>query len=344
VSAPTLRSERLLLRPWRDSDREPFAAMNADARTMEHFPALWTRQESDEFVDNAQATLEREGFGPWAVEVAGVAPFIGFVSLERVRDDLPFAPAIEVMWRFSADYWGRGYASEAAVTAMKYGFEQCGFEEIVGFASAPNIASRRMNRRLQMLPDPTGDFEYPGLPGEHRLLRHVLYRARRDSWPGRALTSREWNQTVIDEFRAHGGQVGDTFEGIRLLILTSSGARTGRSRTNPTVYLPDGDRFIIFATSGGRPQNPAWYHNLKADPRAQVEVGTETFEVTAEEVTGPERDRLYGLQTAVDPSFAEYERHTARTIPVMALRRVRAAGDQAPHESLPRKASPGGSR
>ena len=106
MSAPTLRSERLLLRPWRDSDREPFAAMNADARTMEHFPALWTRQESDEFVDKAQATLEREGFGPWAVEVVGVAPFIGFTSLERVRDDLPFAPAIEVMWRFSADYWG----------------------------------------------------------------------------------------------------------------------------------------------------------------------------------------------------------------------------------------------
>jgi deazaflavin-dependent oxidoreductase (nitroreductase family) len=323
VTPPTLRTERLLLRPWRDADREPFAAMNADARTMEHFPALWTRQQSDEFVDRAQAALERDGFGPWAVEVAGVAPFIGFVSLERVRQDLPFAPAIEVMWRFSAGYWGRGYAPEAAVAAMTYRFGQCGFEEIVGFSSAANTASRRMNRRLQMVPDPAGDFEYPGLPGGHRLLRHVLYRARRDSWPGRALTGREWNQLVIDEFRAHGGQAGDTFEGSRLLILTSTGARTGQPRTNPTMYLPDGGRYIIFATSGGRPHNPAWYHNLKAHPRARAEVGTDTFEVTAEEITGHERDRLYRRQAAADPSFADYEKKTARQIPVIALHRAR---------------------
>ena len=324
MTPPTLRTERLLLRPWRDSDRASFAAMNADERTMEHFPALWTRQESDGFVARAQAALERDGFGPWAVEVAGVASFIGFVSLERVRQDLPFAPAIEVMWRFSADYWGKGYASEAAVAAMKYGFEQCGFAEIVGFSSAANIPSRRMNRRLQMVRDPDGDFEYPGLPAEHRLLRHVLYRARRDSWPGRALTGREWNQMVIDEFRAHDGQVGDTFEGSRLLILTSTGARTGRPRTNPAMYLSDSGRYIIFGTGGGRPQNPAWYYNLKAQPRARAEVGTETFEVIAEEVTGQERDRLYGQQAATDPSFAGYEKKTARKIPVMALYRVRS--------------------
>jgi RimJ/RimL family protein N-acetyltransferase len=121
-----------------------------------------------------------------------------------VRDDLPFAPAIEAMWRFGADYWGKGYATEAAVAAMRYGFQQCGFEEIVGFAAAANLASRRMMGRLQMVHDPGGDFEYPGLPGEHRLLRHVLYRARRDSWPGRALTGREWNQSVIDQFRGNG--------------------------------------------------------------------------------------------------------------------------------------------
>jgi deazaflavin-dependent oxidoreductase (nitroreductase family) len=183
-----------------------------------------------------------------------------------------------------------------------------------------------------------------GLAGKPKRGSRATKGSLERSWPRRALTTKEWNQTVIDEFRAHNGQVGDTFEGSRLLILTSTGARTGRSRTNPTVYLPDGDRFIIFATSGGRPQNPAWYHNLKANPRARVEVGTETFEVTAEEITGPERDRLYRLQTAADPSFAEYERKTARKIPVMALRRVRTPGDQAPHESLPRKASPGGSR
>lgn len=323
VSAPTLRTERLILRPWLDSDRAPFAVMNADERTMEHFPALWTRQESDDFIDTAMQTLEREGFGPWAVEVVGVAPFIGFISLERVRPDVPFAPAVEVMWRFSADRWGKGYATEAALAAMKYGFDESGLAEIIGFSSAANMASRRMMKRLQMVYDPTGDFEYPGLPGEHRLLRHVLYRARRDSWPGRALTGPEWNQSIIDEFRTNGGKVGDTYEDSRLLILTSVGARSGQPRTNPTMYLADGDRYIIFATSGGRPKNPAWYHNLKANPRAHIEVGTEAFDVTAEEVTGEQRDRLYARQAAFDPSFADYEKKTGRLIPVVALSRVR---------------------
>jgi ribosomal-protein-alanine N-acetyltransferase len=310
------------LRPWRVSDRQVFAAMNADPRTMEHFPALWTRQQSDEFVDRAQAVLERNGFGPWAVEASGVAPFIGFVSLERVRADLPFAPAIEVMWRFAAPYWGHGYASEAAVAALRYGFEGRDFTEIVGFSSATNLASRQLMGRLQMVYDPNGDFQYPGLPGDHRLLRHVLYRARRGVWPGRALTSREWNQTIIDEFRTHGGQVGETFEGKRLLILTSIGARSGEARTNPTMYLPEDDRYIIFATSGGRPTNPAWYHNLQANPRAHIEVGDDAFDVDAHEITGAERDRLYALQSAVDPSFAAYQHTATRTIPVVALSRV----------------------
>jgi deazaflavin-dependent oxidoreductase (nitroreductase family) len=212
------------------------------------------------------------------------------------------------------------------VTALRYGFQQCGFEEILGFASAPNVASRRMMGRLQMTLDPDGDFEYPGLSGEHRLLQHKLYRARRDTWrarrdtwPGRALTSSEWNQKVIEEFRANGGRLGDTFEGHRLLVLTSTGARSGEPRTNPTMYLPDADRYVIFATSGGRPRNPAWYYNLRANPRARIEVGSATLDVVAEEMTGTERDRLYAAQVTADPSFAAYKKQSARRIPVVAL-------------------------
>jgi deazaflavin-dependent oxidoreductase (nitroreductase family) len=317
--SPSLRTSRLLLRPWLDSDREAFAALNSDPRTMAYFPAPWTREQSNDFIDIATASLERNGFGPWAVEVVGRAPFIGFVSVERVRKNLPFAPAVEVMWRFSADFWGRGYATEAAAAAMKFGFERVGVAELVGFSAAANMASRRMMRRLQLARDRAGDFPYPGLAPDHRLLRHVLYRARRATWPGRPLTGPEWNRSVIREFRANRGKA-DTYEGGRLLLLTSVGARTGRIHTNPTMYLPDDGGFVVFATSGGRAKNPAWYHNLKAHPTALIEVGDAAFDVTAEEATGAERDRLYARQVAVDPSFAEYEKKTARSIPVMVLR------------------------
>lgn len=136
----------------------------------------------------------------------------------------------------------------------------------------------------------------------------------------------EWNRQIIEEFHANGGKVGGPFEGAPLLLLTTTGARSGQRRTTPLMYLPDGDRLIIFASKAGAPTSPDWYHNLLAHPQATVEVGNgsviETFEVTATPVTGEERDRLYAKQAKLYPGFAEYQAKTTRVIPVVALERL----------------------
>ena len=131
----------------------------------------------------------------------------------------------------------------------------------------------------------------------------------------------DWNRRIIEEFRSNGGKVGGQFEGAPLLLLTTTGAKSGITRTTPVMYLPDGERMLIFASKAGAPTNPGWYYNLIANPKATVEVGTKTFEVTATEVTGEERDQLYARQASLYPGFAEYEAKTSRKIPVIALQR-----------------------
>ena len=130
------------------------------------------------------------------------------------------------------------------------------------------------------------------------------------------------NRAIIDEFRANGGRVGGNFEGAPLLLLHSTGARSGQERVNPMMYLRDGDRFVVFASKAGAPTNPDWYHNLVANPDATVEVGEETFPVHATVLIGPERDRLFAKQAQLYPGFKEYESRTTRTIPVVALTRA----------------------
>ena len=130
-----------------------------------------------------------------------------------------------------------------------------------------------------------------------------------------------WNRQIMEEFHVNAGKVGGPFEGVPLLLLTTTGARSGQRRTSPVGYLPDGDRLIIYATRGGLPTNPDWYYNLLAHPEVTVEVGTETFEVTAVVLTGEERDRLYARQVERAPVFAEYQAKTTRKIPVIALYR-----------------------
>ena len=129
------------------------------------------------------------------------------------------------------------------------------------------------------------------------------------------------NRAVIEEFRANGGRVGGRFEGRPMLLLTTTGARTGRRLTTPVVYLPDGDRMVVFGSRGGAPTHPGWVHNLRANPIATVEVGTESFEVDAVETEGEERERLYERQTQASPVFAEYQQRTSRRIPAIALTR-----------------------
>jgi deazaflavin-dependent oxidoreductase (nitroreductase family) len=131
----------------------------------------------------------------------------------------------------------------------------------------------------------------------------------------------DWNRQVIEEFRANEGRV-QAFAHQPLLLLTHRGARTGTERTNPLAYFRDGDRYVIVASKGGAPTNPDWYHNLKVNPAASVEIGTETFDVTADEAGPEERPRLWELVTSSNPAFKEYETKTARTIPVLVLRRT----------------------
>jgi deazaflavin-dependent oxidoreductase (nitroreductase family) len=132
----------------------------------------------------------------------------------------------------------------------------------------------------------------------------------------------DFNSGIVEEFRANSGKVGGPFQGAPLLLLTSTGAKSGALRVNPMMYLQDGKRLYVFATKAGAPTNPDWYHNLVAHPQATVEVGDERFDVTATVITGAERDEVYQRQAALYPGFAEYETKTSRKIPVVALERT----------------------
>jgi deazaflavin-dependent oxidoreductase (nitroreductase family) len=131
----------------------------------------------------------------------------------------------------------------------------------------------------------------------------------------------DWNRQTIEAFRANEGKVGGMWEGRPLLLLTTTGAKSGQRRTTPTMYLRDGDRLLIFASKGGAPTHPAWYHNLVAHPEVTVEVGPETYEANATVLNGEERDRLFARQAELYPQFGEYQTKTTRKIPVIALER-----------------------
>jgi len=135
-------------------------------------------------------------------------------------------------------------------------------------------------------------------------------------------TANDFNEQVIDEFRANGGKVGGAFEGSRLLLLRTTGAKTGRSRVKPLVYRRDGDRLVVFGTKGGSPTHPEWFYNIRANPRVTVEVGSDRFEADARVAPPDERERLWRLQTQDVPVFADYQKKTDRTIPVVILERV----------------------
>lgn len=182
-----LRTSRLLLRPWRDRDLAPFAAMNADPEVRRWFPGLLDRAASDAAAARMQAHIDRHGFGFWALEAPGEAGFVGMAGLMHVTFEAPFAPAVEAGWRLARGYWGRGYATEAAQASLDYGFggagdhetaRGLGLHEIVAFAVPGNTPSRRVMERLGMTHDPASDFDHPALPEDSPLRRHVLYRVQ----------------------------------------------------------------------------------------------------------------------------------------------------------------------
>jgi RimJ/RimL family protein N-acetyltransferase len=193
-----LRTDRLLLRQWRPEDREPFAAMNADAEVMRHFPAALDRAGSDALAARAEAHVGEHGWGLWAVEAperagessasasAGLGEssgtaFAGFIGLSVVPFQAHFTPAVEVGWRLAQPFWGHGYATEGARAALTYAFIQLELEAVVSFTAVGNDRSRRVMERLSMSRDPADDFDHPSLPGSP-IERHVLYRLRADEF------------------------------------------------------------------------------------------------------------------------------------------------------------------
>jgi len=172
----TVRTARTLMRPWRSSDLAPFARFNADPEVMEHFEAPLSRAQSDASAARFSDHVRTHGYGFWALEIPGVAEFVGFVGLLPVSFVARFTPAVEIGWRLGRPYWGYGYASEAARGAARFGFDVLGLREIVAYTVPANIRSRAVMTRIGMVHDPAGDFEHPKVPVGHRLRPHVLYR------------------------------------------------------------------------------------------------------------------------------------------------------------------------
>ena len=177
MTPPTIATPRLRLRPWRDEDLPAFAAVNADPRVTEFLPGPIDRDASDARAARIRDHFDRHGFGLWAVEVPGVADFVGFVGLSVPGFEAHFTPCVEVGWRLAHAHWGRGYATEAARAAIDFGFRRLALHEIVSFTVPDNRRSRAVMERIGMTRSPADDFDHPSLPEGHPLRRHVLYRA-----------------------------------------------------------------------------------------------------------------------------------------------------------------------
>ena len=156
--------------------------MNADRHVMEHFPACLDRAASDQLIARIETGFDELGYGLWALELRATGEFLGFTGLTPASVEAHFTPAVEVGWRLARRAWGQGYATEAALASLAFGFGDAGLGEIVSFTSAANVRSRAVMERIGMARDPAEDFDHPGLPAEHRLRRHVLYRVSADDW------------------------------------------------------------------------------------------------------------------------------------------------------------------
>lgn len=186
MEIPSLLGPRLLLRPWRADDVEPFVALNADPEVMRHYPAPLSRDESLATLDRLRAHFESHGFGLWAVELAAQPGLLGFVGIMRpsftAHFTSPAQPCIELVWRLQRSAWGHGYASEGARLSAAHAFTVLGVDEVVAMTVPANTRSRAVMQRLGMQRKPEDDFEHPRLPEGHPLRRHVLYRLSRQAW------------------------------------------------------------------------------------------------------------------------------------------------------------------
>lgn len=178
-------TNRLRLRQWRAEDREPFAELNADPRVREFFPDVLDRPGSDALAQRLETFIVEHGWGLWAVELKGSCDFIGFVGLCIPPAEIPYSPCVEVGWRLAHRYWGHGFATEAARSALRAGFEGVGLGEIFSFTSILNERSRAVMERLGMVED-ADTFEHPNVPPGNRLRTHCAYRISADQWAASA--------------------------------------------------------------------------------------------------------------------------------------------------------------
>ncbi len=174
-----IKTNRLILRPWKEEDFVPFAKLNADPRVREYFPSISSRKESDESARVISSEIEKKGFGLWAVSCPGVSDFIGFIGLTHVPFTAHFTPAVEIGWRLAHEFWGRGYATEGAEACLKYGFERLNLDEIVSFTTVSNERSQNVMRKIGMHHTKDDDFDHPKIAEGHPLRRHVLYRIQK---------------------------------------------------------------------------------------------------------------------------------------------------------------------
>lgn len=177
-----IETERLILREWKESDREPWAELCADPEVMEHFPSVLMRQQSDAMFNSVTAHFAEHGFGLWAVEVKDSGDFIGFTGLKHESMDVPHAPCVEIGWRLARSSWGQGYATEAANAALRTGFEVVGLDEIFSWTVPANTKSIGVMKKIGLSHDASGDFDHPRMPAGHPLRPHVLYRLSVGEW------------------------------------------------------------------------------------------------------------------------------------------------------------------
>jgi RimJ/RimL family protein N-acetyltransferase len=172
----TIETERMILREWRETDREPFARMNADARVMEYLSAPLSPEQSDALMRRATDHFARYGYGPWAAALKGSGVFIGFIGLMVPSFEASFTPCVEIGWRLACEFWGQGLATEGAREVLRRAFEDFSLDEVVSFTAAGNARSRRVMEKLGMSRNPADDFDHPRVAEDNPLRRHVLYR------------------------------------------------------------------------------------------------------------------------------------------------------------------------
>jgi 3-dehydroquinate dehydratase / shikimate dehydrogenase len=187
MDLPILKTQRLVLRPWKKADLLPFAKINANPKVMEFYPATLTQAESHALAEKIQRDSVSRGYGFWAVEVPGVAGFIGYVGLNYWNLEASFAPCVDVGWRLDPKYWGYGYATEGALEVLKHGFETLQLPEIMAMATVGNFRSHQVMKRLGMTHDPQENFHHPKLPKDDPLSLRVLYRLSRIQWLTRTI-------------------------------------------------------------------------------------------------------------------------------------------------------------